>query len=411
MSKLHRIGTMLALSLLAGGCGNSGAGVATGTTVDTLPGGAVHVRNTAMGLWDTRPETRWRVVEAVRIGRVEGAGPDVFGGIGSVALDDLGRIWLVDLLAGELRVFDGRGRHVRTVGRKGEGPGEFSRPGAMLLGPDGHIWVDDARLRRWEVFDTAGMRVAGHRGNSNIGGGIRVWSPDGRLLEVSVLRAPGEDPMEGRGAYAVRRLDTSGELVPGDTVPAPVVPRPEQVRFATPDGRSTIGRRLPLAHNPGLLLGADGTFWVTDGGGVYVIRRQSLEGDTLLIIERDYTPVAASEEVLRTAREQLVAPEGMSSSDNDPARIPSVHPPFDRYHVGTDGSLWVQRHIAGDSIALDVFDPHGLYLGEVETELDLGGLSVRLITPDRIVAVATDDLGVEYLLLLAIERPAAGDEG
>ena len=32
--------------------------------VDTLPGGAVHVRNPARGLWDDDPGQRWRVVEA-----------------------------------------------------------------------------------------------------------------------------------------------------------------------------------------------------------------------------------------------------------------------------------------------------------------------------------------------------------
>src|SRR5690606_18027452 len=109
-------------------------------------GGAVHVRNPASGLWDAEPELRWRLVEEARIGRADGEGADVFGAIGSVVEDPLGRVWIVDRMAAELRVFDRNGTHVRTIGRKGSGPGEFETPAVVLNGPDGNIWVDDARL-------------------------------------------------------------------------------------------------------------------------------------------------------------------------------------------------------------------------------------------------------------------------
>lgn len=374
--------------------------------VDTLPGGAVRVRNPATGLWDAEPERRWRLVEQMRIGRSDGEGPDVFGSIGSIVEDPLGRVWIVDGMASELRVFDGNGAHVRTIGRKGSGPGELERPGVALNGPDGHIWVDDARLHRWEVFDTAGVRVAGHPGNSNIMGGVRAFTADGRLLEANSHAIPGGDVFTRRNDLSVRRMEPDGSLTELDAIDFPVLPRGETVRFESTGERPyTMIQRLPLAHHSRGLLTPQGEFWVTDGGGPYAIRRQSATGDTLLIIEREYEPVPASPTALEEAAEALVPGEGMTSRDNDRSRLPAVYPPFEDYFPATDGTLWVRRTFAPDSVGFDVFDAHGVYLGQPSVSTEVADLRIALVTPERIYAVARDELDVESVLVLRIERP------
>lgn len=374
--------------------------------IDTLPGGAVRVRNPATGVWDGEPARRWRVVEAMRIGRADGEGPDVFGAIGSVVEDPLGRVWIVDRMAAELRVFDRNGAHVRTIGRKGSGPGEFETPAVILNGPDGNIWVDDARLRRWEVLDTAGVRVAGYPGSSNLMGGVRAYTPDGRLLEANSHAVPGGDVFTRRNDLSVRRLEPDGSLTELDPIDFPVLPEGETVRFESGGERSyTIIQRLPLAHHARGLLTARGEFWVTDGGGPYSIRRQSVAGDTLLIIEREYEPVPASASALETAAEELVPREGMTSRDNDRSRLPSVYPPFDDYFPATDGTLWVRRTFAPDSVGFDVFDARGVYLGQPSVSANVADLRIALVTSERIYAVARDELEVETVLVLRIERP------
>jgi hypothetical protein len=200
-------------------------------------------------------------------------------------------------------------------------------------------------------------------------------------------------------------LDASGNLVPDDTIPMPPSPERLSVNFVGAGGRGLISRAVPLVHPPWTILGRDGDFWATDGGGPYVIRRQSAAGDTLLIIERDYEPVPASAEALAEAREQMVPPDGMSSEDNDPGRIPGVYPPFESYHVATDGSLWVTRQGADGAHDLDVFTPDGIYLGAVESDVDLAGVRVGLITADRVHLVERDDLDVQYVRILRIQRP------
>jgi hypothetical protein len=129
--------------------------------MDTLVGGAVSVSNPIDGVWDSR--TAWRVVEEVRIGTLEGDGPDMFGSIGSMEVDENGNIYVYERQALELRVFGPNGEHVRTVGREGGGPGEFKQVIGMDWAADGTLWIVDPGNNRISVFDTAGTYVTSHR--------------------------------------------------------------------------------------------------------------------------------------------------------------------------------------------------------------------------------------------------------
>ncbi|HEX2168026.1 MAG TPA: hypothetical protein VHG09_12405 [Longimicrobiales bacterium] len=87
-----------------------------------------------------------------------------------------------------------------------------------------------------------------------------------------------------------------------------------------------MSMRLPLAHSPSYSL-QDGVFWVTDGGGAYRFRRQTLEGDTLLVVERGYDPVPVPDSI-RTAEIEGLAGEGRGYPDDfDPSDVPAVFPP------------------------------------------------------------------------------------
>lgn len=133
---------LLCASLAA--CGDEAeARRADGVTFDTTASGAVVVRSPAEGVWEEGEA--WRLVEELRIGAVDGDGPEMFGEVSGVAVDPLGRIWVVERQAAEVRVFDEEGRHIRTVGR-------------MRGDEDGYLWVWPAREANAEgtaldVFD------------------------------------------------------------------------------------------------------------------------------------------------------------------------------------------------------------------------------------------------------------------
>lgn len=80
---------LAAATLLLVGCAEAGGAAVFAGAVDTLPDGRIVVSNPAMGMWGEGDE--WDVTEEVRIGQVDGDGPDVFGSIGLLEVDEEGR--------------------------------------------------------------------------------------------------------------------------------------------------------------------------------------------------------------------------------------------------------------------------------------------------------------------------------
>jgi hypothetical protein len=129
-------------------------------TMDTLSSGAVVVNSPSSGMWDS--SSMWRIEEQVVIGAQEGEGPDVFGGVVSVEADRGGRVYVLDRVASEIRVFEHDGRFVRSFGGAGAGPGEFRMAAGMSWDPEGRLWVADLGNARFSVFDTTGQLLASY---------------------------------------------------------------------------------------------------------------------------------------------------------------------------------------------------------------------------------------------------------
>jgi len=368
-------------------------------TVDTLPGGAVHVLNPAGGIWTE--EDRWRLTEELRIGAVDGAGPELWERVGGVAVDGGGRLWVTDVAASQVRVFDNAGRHVRTVGRAGGGPGEFRSPHHIWITPAQEVWVVDPDARRLEVFDTAGSRLhgvaLGGHPESVTAEQQYVWTNDGLLYQTITRAAPG--PTRNRLAVVRHRWE-AGTLTPLDTFRVPNVGPPP--RYTTmielPRGPAMAIIAIPFAHAPRRTLGPDGTVWISEGDGAYRIRRQNVSGDTLRIIERAVEPIPVPDSVRARMREGL-------PGDGDAPEIPDVIAPFETFHPSPDGTLWVRRRTGPRTYVLDVFDAAGRYQGEAVTDVNLGRFSVQLVTPDALYGTMRDDLGVQYVVAVRIERP------
>ena len=149
------------------------------STVDTLENGTVLISNPSTGLLGAEP---WPLVEESKIGSVEGDGPGTFGAVVAIEVDRLGRIYVLDRQAQEVRVFEADGRYVRTMGRMGEGPGEFRGANGMGWGAPNRLWVVDKRLHRFNVFDTSGVSVATYRAPMTPGITCRRLNRIGRFL-------------------------------------------------------------------------------------------------------------------------------------------------------------------------------------------------------------------------------------
>lgn len=393
-------------TVLLSACTGDTTQEATTLRIDTLGDGTVVVNNPDQGLWETDPGARWRISEDLRIGSATAEGPDAFGDVGSLMIDQLGRFWVADQQANEVRVFDARGRFVRTLGGRGEGPGEFLGIGKILPGPNSEVWIDDETMERFEVFDTSSTRVGGYIRDTRFWGG--KWTDEGLLLSLG----PHPESLELEGVYTVYRRGSRSLLEPeGRVLEMPVPPPdPPMVQFKSPDGRAV--RTIPPPFSPTRRwdLGSGWDAWYTNGrdlGSRYEIHRIDLEsGDTLLTIVRRYEPVQVSDSMRAAALMSLWGEFAWSErpSENEWRKVPGVYPPVRSVFRSGDGTIWVRRAVGDGVDGFDVFDGDGRYLGQPVGPDGLFGMSVRWISEDYVYAVDTDDLGVDYVVRFAILR-------
>ncbi|HEY0021612.1 MAG TPA: 6-bladed beta-propeller [Longimicrobium sp.] len=383
-SKIRR-SIALAACLLLAACGRESA--STGFVVDTLPGGRVVASNTGTGAW--KQGEGWTLVEELRIGTADGAGPDMFSGIQALQADPLGRVWVADQSTRELRVFGTDGRHVRTVGRKGGGPGEFEGVMGMSWAADGTLWVADANNNRYTVLDTAGRMVAAHRRESGMmaipwpGG----FDRRGRLHDI----VPGANfrPMVVR---------YGPDLKQADTVP---IPEHKQASFEiVRDGRTRMSVTVPFA--PSREWGVSrGGVWI-GSGDAFRVHRLGERGDTVFTIERQYepVPVTAAERDTALARLKWFTDQG---GKLDASRVPAHKPAFEGFFEDDQGYLWVHPYAReGQEGGYDVFDPSGRYLGHVEMPAATGFVQ-PVVRGNLLYAVVLDDDGIAYVARYRIQ--------
>lgn len=387
---LRPIAWTLLLSVFAA-CRDSAASGGWRGTVETLPNGAEQVQNPSVGMWGD--DDGWSIIEEVRLGSIESDGPEMFGEVVGLELDDLGRIYVLDAQAKEVRVFDAEGSHVRTFGRQGGGPGEFGQPSALFWGGDGNLWVVDQRNAAFIVYDTAGTYVTSHPRQGGIifmpwPGGV---DKEGYVHDITIL--PGT-PF----TRALVRMDA--DFQPADTFRLPEH-RPETFEIRT--ANRVMQTRVPFSPFQVWELAPDGDVWMGMNDS-YRINRVSYGGDTLRIVEREFEPVEVSGADLAEAEEELqrfVAQGG----EIDMSRAATVKPAFRDLTVDEHGFLWVRPSAAAgeEDFLFDVFDPQGRYLGQVRSDFPISPSAPLLIRGDTLLAVSQNDLGVAFVVRARIE--------
>jgi hypothetical protein len=379
--------------LIFAACRESAAEAGWRGSVETLPNGVEQVRNPAVGMWGD--DDGWSIVEEMRLGSIDSEGPEMFGEVRGVQLDALGRLYVLDAQAKEVRVFDAAGKHVRTFGRQGGGPGEFEEPAALLWGPDENLWVVDQRNSRFSVFDTAGTYLTSHPRPG--GFAFLPWpggfDSAGNLHDVAVSAKPGSPPMVGLARY-------DRQMEPVDTFARPpFVAETFELRM----GNNIMMMGVPFSPQLVWELSPDGDVWL----GVndrYRLHRVNYEGDTLRVVEREFEPLPVTEADRQAGMERLqnFIDRGGTVDVN---RIPSTKPAFRGLAIDEQGYLWVRPTAeAGEEDHLfDIFDPEGRYLGKLRSPFPVSPAAPLLMRGNTIVAVTQDELGVGYVVRARIE--------
>lgn len=397
MRRIPRTRAAVGALLLLAGCGRADGRVPDGVVVDTLAGGVVRVANPEQGSWEGGKP--WRAVEAFRVGSMDGGGPEMLAAPVDYEVDPLGRVYILEAQAMEVRVFDSAGRHVRTFGRQGGGPGELAQPAGMTWGPDGQLWIVDPGNARYSVFDTTGAFVRPYfRHNPS----IRMPWPGmvdsaGRVYDVRTDSRSETGPVLLRFDRAVERAESFA------------LPEVAPARFErTSDGgkmRATMP--VPFAPRSHWALAPDGRLW-TGFADRYRLELKDVQGRTVRVLEKPFAPVPVSGAEKDSAAKSL---EGFVKQGGqiDMSRVPKTKPAFTSLQVDDRGYVWVEPSLAaGESApAFDVFDPEGRYVGRVALPAGVGRIFNPVVRGDRIYAVALDEMEVPSVVGFRLEGRAA----
>jgi len=74
----------------------------------------------------------------------------------NVAVGQDGSIYVSDMAACRVMVYDAEGQHLRSIGSRGDLPGQFARPKGLAVDREGRIYVVDAASQVCQIFDREG---------------------------------------------------------------------------------------------------------------------------------------------------------------------------------------------------------------------------------------------------------------
>lgn len=299
------------------------------------------------------PEWPVDTVPMVDIGGGDDPEQDLDNVRGATRLGD-GRIVVANTGSGELRIYDGKGKWLRNLGRKGEGPGEFGWLDEVWVLPGDTIAALDGRYSRISLFLPSGEFLTSSAGRISLQHGsvqAAYRMRDGRLLGQEIIWG--------------EMKETSG----------PVRRTPQAILLITPGS----GRLDTIAVVPGMemypALGREGgqdfptikdvefgrqTVYTTDGSRIYLgtndspeIRVYEADGRVIRLI-RSATPAEVVTAEHRAQREKETsafldrqrASEQLKAEwrkNREGARYAEVFPYYERLMVASDGGLWAER--------------------------------------------------------------------
>ncbi len=384
---------MVLLATLPSACAAPESHNRVATSRDTLPGGRIKVTNYRDSAHEL-PADGWELVEDLRVGTIDGPEETRFSYVLDVTTDSHRNIYVLDRLSSDVRRFSSTGEPMGRLGGFGEGPGEFVSPIGMDVDELNRVWVVDVRNRRYTVFgpDFAVIHtwrrastavVLPWRGSIIGAGQLLDWDLDGPDRRADGLF----------GSVTLHVPVVTGLGVNLDTFPP--------LSHSTVRGKES-GAIKPFSGRLTYVGDTTGGIWFASTDE-FTIYRRNLAGDTLLELT---LPVRAAA-VTPPERDSVVAASARGSSPWSPDDIPLVKEVIER--IFTDGASYVYVITQEDGVragtVADVFAFDGEYLGRmVFPEPIEFNRPAPHATESHIYAVVYDDFDVPYVVRFRITR-------
>jgi hypothetical protein len=258
-----------------------------------------------------------------------------------MAVDDEGRIYVLDWKEIHVKVFDRNGTYIRTIGKKGQGPGEFTLPLSVSITRQNELVVNDYRSP------------------------LVVFSLEGEFKKNIQIAKLG-----------LSRIDIDSE---GNIVGRVIVREEENPRYELKKFDSELNYLHSLGFSPLPSASRDGfnpfmgviLFHVDNNDQVvcgypesYEIKIFDKKGNLKRKIKKDYDPVEITEEEIKEVTESMPPEQKLS--------IPKYHPAYRLFTTDDEGRIFVQtleRIGDGEGYYYDVFDSEGKFIVKIPLKL------------------------------------------
>jgi hypothetical protein len=309
------------------------------------------------------------------IGKAEGEKEYIFSEIGGMDADGDGNIYIIDRADAHVRVFDNKGRYLRTIGHKGEGPGETQFP----------VFIQITSKNEVFVYDYAGRAVF-----YSLAGRFLRQSPTGRpCLPVKLdssgnltgLEISAPPPV---GGIILKKFDSGFRLIA-------VIAREEQ----------GISKVLDIGK-PALCccaMPSDQLVW--GNSGEYVLHVLNVKGDLVKTIEKEYDPVAITSKDKEAYKKKY---EGPLQAGAFRLNFHDHFPAFSAISADDAGRIFVRtyEHVEGtvDSFYYDVFYVDGRYIAKLPLKV---GLNRECVWKNhKLYAIESEEQGFQVVNRYAV---------
>jgi hypothetical protein len=371
----------------------------TGTMHDSA--GVTIVSNPEVGLWT--PGKEWTLTEELRIGKVEGGPEYQFGDLGGVVADSHGRIYALDVMAQEVRVYSPEGTFLHILGGPGSGPGELRGAVALFMGPGDTLLVQDNRAFRINRYAPDGTTAGGYRIplDERHPQAFRATESGMIAEQFQYPDSPGQREPEVPMDAIVR--ETTGGIVSDTLLSYPSLAA-RGVQIYAPEMAWDLTEELELICG----VSDDYRIEVRSGGAVTRIIAKPFFREPI----SDQEKAAILDRMARAAVEAGATPswlEMMRASTH----VGDFVPAFQRIAAGPEETIWVQRvrpvsdlldeeqpdfHHPG-ARQWDVFDSEGRLLGVVSMPPRFTPTEFR---GNKIYGVLRDESDVPYAARLRV---------
>jgi DNA-binding beta-propeller fold protein YncE len=76
---------------------------------------------------------------------------------GNLTIDEQGRLYVSDTGAGHVQIYEGDGKHIRSIGQMGDGLGMFARLKGVAVDREHHVYAADAMSQVIQIFNDKGQ--------------------------------------------------------------------------------------------------------------------------------------------------------------------------------------------------------------------------------------------------------------